>query len=159
MARMSTKLASVAALTALVVGASGCSRVAGHQGYIADDTLVNGIQAGVDNRESVTKTLGRPSFVGQFTPNDWYYFARTTKQLAFALPKPTEQLVLRVRFDAAGNVAAVDKAGVEKVARINPEGDKTPTLGKERSFFEDLFGNIGSVGAVGQGGSTQDNPN
>ena len=159
MSRMSTKLASVAALTALIVGTCGCSRVAGHQGYIADDTLVNGIEAGVDNRESVTKTLGRPSFVGQFTPNDWYYFARTTKQLAFALPKPTEQLVLRIRFDAAGNVAAVDKAGVEKVARINPEGDKTPTLGKDRSFFEDLFGNIGSVGAVGEGGSTQDNPN
>ncbi len=159
MPRMSTKLASVAALTALILGTSGCSRVAGHQGYIADDTLVNGIEAGVDNRESVTKTLGRPSFVGQFTPNDWYYFARTTKQLAFALPKPTQQLVLRIRFDTAGNVAAVDKAGIEKVARINPEGDKTPTLGKDRSFFEDLFGNIGSVGAVGEGGSTQDNPN
>ena len=159
MSRMSTKLASAAALMALALGASGCARIAGHQGYIADDTLVNGIQAGVDNRESVTKTLGRPSFVGQFTPNDWYYFARTTKQLAFALPKPTQQLVLRIRFDAAGNVAAVDKSGVEKVARISPEGDKTPTLGKDRSFFEDLFGNIGSVGAVGQGGATQDNPN
>lgn len=159
MARMSTKLASAAVLTALALGASGCAQVRGHQGYIADDTLVNGIQAGVDNRESVTKTLGRPSFVGQFTPNDWYYFARTTKQLAFALPKPTEQLVLRIRFDAAGNVAAVDKAGVEKVARISPNGDKTPTLGKDRSFFEDLFGNIGTVGAVGQGGPTQDNPN
>lgn len=159
MSRMSTKLASAAALMALALGASGCARIAGHQGYIADDTLVNGIQAGVDNRESVTKTLGRPSFVGQFTPNDWYYFARTTKQLAFALPKPTQQLVLRIRFDAAGNVAAVDKAGVEKVARISPEGDKTPTLGKDRSFFEDLFGNIGSVGAVSQGGATQDNPN
>lgn len=159
MSGMSTKLASAAALMALALGASGCARIAGHQGYIADDTLVNGIQAGVDNRESVTKTLGRPSFVGQFTPNDWYYFARTTKQLAFALPKPTQQLVLRIRFDAAGNVAAVDKAGVEKVARISPEGDKTPTLGKDRSFFEDLFGNIGSVGAVSQGGATQDNPN
>lgn len=159
MSRMSTKLASAAALMALALGASGCARIAGHQGYIADDTLVNGIQAGVDNRESVTKTLGRPSFIGQFTPNDWYYFARTTKQLAFALPKPTQQLVLRIRFDAAGNVAAVDKAGVEKVARISPEGDKTPTLGKDRSFFEDLFGNIGSVGAVSQGGATQDNPN
>lgn len=159
MSRMSTKLASAAALMALALGASGCARIAGHQGYIADDTLVNGIQAGVDNRESVTKTLGRPSFIGQFTPNDWYYFARTTKQLAFALPKPTQQLVLRIRFDAAGNVAAVDKTGVEKVARISPEGDKTPTLGKDRSFFEDLFGNIGSVGAVSQGGATQDNPN
>ncbi len=159
MSGMSTKLASAAALMALALGASGCARIAGHQGYIADDTLVNGIQAGVDNRESVTKTLGRPSFVGQFTPNDWYYFARTTKQLAFALPKPTQQLVLRIRFDAAGNVAAVDKSGVERVARISPEGDKTPTLGKDRSFFEDLFGNIGSVGAVSQGGATQDNPN
>ena len=159
MARMSTKLASAIALTALALGASGCSRVRGHQGYIADETLVSGIQAGVDNRESVTKTLGRPSFVGQFTPNDWYYFARTTKQLAFALPKPTEQMVLRIRFDPAGNVAAVDRAGMEKIARISPEGDKTPTLGKDRSFFEDLFGNIGSVGAVGQGGSTTDNPN
>ncbi len=159
MAPMSTKLASAIALTALALGASGCARVAGHQGYIADNSLVDGIQAGVDNRESVTKTLGRPTFVGQFTPNDWYYFARTTKQLAFALPRPTEQLVLRIRFDAAGNVAAVDKTGVEKVARINPEGDKTPTLGKDRSFFEDLFGNIGSVGAVGQSGGTADNPN
>jgi len=159
MVRMSTKLAATVALTALAIGASGCARVAGHQGYIADDTLVSGIAAGVDNRESVTKTLGRPSFVGQFTPNDWYYFARTTKQLAFALPTPTEQLVLHIRFDAAGNVASVEKTGVEKVARINTNGDKTPTLGKERGFFEDLFGNIGTVGAVGQGGSTTDNPN
>lgn len=159
MARMSTKLIGAAALSALAFGASGCSQVRGHQGYIADESLVSGIQPGVDNRESVTKTLGRPSFVGQFTPNDWYYFARTTKQLAFALPTPTEQMVLRVRFDAAGNVAAVDRAGLEKVAKINPNGDKTPTLGKERGFFEDLFGNIGTVGAVGQGGGTADNPN
>lgn len=156
---MSTRLASAAVLMGLGLAAGGCARIVGHQGYIADNTLVAGIQPGVDNRESVQKTLGRPSFVGQFTPNDWYYFARTTRQLAFALPTPTEQLVLRIRFDAAGNVAAVDKAGVEKVARISPNGDKTPTLGKERSFFEDLFGNIGSVGAVGEGGTTADNPN
>lgn len=159
MVRMSTSLAGAIALSALALGASGCTQVPGHQGYIADDSLINSIQAGVDNRESVTKTLGRPSFVGQFTPNDWYYFARTTKQLAFALPRPTEQMVLRVRFDDAGNVAAIDKAGLEKVAKIHPDSDKTPTLGKERSFFEDLFGNIGTVGAVGQGGTTADNPN
>lgn len=159
MVRMSTSLLGAAALGVLALGASGCTQVPGHQGYIADDSLINSIQAGVDNRESVTKTLGRPSFVGQFTPNDWYYFARTTKQLAFALPRPTEQMVLRVRFDNAGNVAAIDKTGLEKVARIHPDSDKTPTLGKDRSFFEDLFGNIGTVGAVGQGGSTTDNPN
>jgi outer membrane protein assembly factor BamE (lipoprotein component of BamABCDE complex) len=143
---------------ALALGASACSRVPGHQGFIADKPLIEGIQPGVDNMESVQKTLGRPSFVGQFTPNEWYYVSRNTKQLAFATPRPVEQVILRVRFDGAGNVAAVDKGGLEKVAKIDPIGDKTPTLGRDRSFFEDLFGNIGSVGAAGQGGSTADNP-
>jgi outer membrane protein assembly factor BamE (lipoprotein component of BamABCDE complex) len=153
------KTGMTAALLALALGSAGCSRVRGHQGFILDDQLVNGIQAGVDNRDSVTKTLGRPTFVGQFNQNDWFYVARDTKQLAFAAPKATNQTVLRVRFDAAGNVASVDKAGVDRVASISPNGNKTPTLGKERGFFEELFGNIGQVGAVGQGGATADNPN
>jgi outer membrane protein assembly factor BamE (lipoprotein component of BamABCDE complex) len=146
--------------TALValVATSGCSRVRGHQGYIADTTLVDAIKPGVDNRESVAKTLGRPTFAGQFDANDWYYVDRETKQLAFALPTATKQTVLRISFDAAGNVAAVEKSGIEKIASIRPIGDKTPTLGRNRSFFEEIFGNIGQVGSVGQGGATADNP-
>ncbi len=159
MVSLSRKTLGVIALVAVALTASACSRVRGHQGFIADQVLIDGIQPAIDNRESVTKTLGRPSFVGQFTPNDWYYFSRTTKQLAFATPSPTEQMILRVRFDAAGNVASVEKRGMEQIASINPESDTTPTLGKDRSFFEDLFGNIGQVGSVGQSGGTADNPN
>lgn len=154
----SNQMLGSAALIGLGLIASGCSRVPGHQGFIADTVLVDSVKPGVDNRLSVEKTLGRPSFVGQFGSNEWYYVARDTKQLAFALPKPTEQMVLRVRFDAAGNVAAVEKTGVEKIARISPNGDKTPTLGRNRGFFEDLFGNIGQVGAGGIGGQAGGNP-
>jgi outer membrane protein assembly factor BamE (lipoprotein component of BamABCDE complex) len=147
---------------ALALLSTGCSRVRGHQGFIVDNQLVEAIQPGVDNRDSVQKTLGRPTFVGQFDQNDWFYVARNTKQLAFANPRATDQVILRVRFDPAGNVASVDKRGTEQIARISPNGDKTPTLGKERGFLEDLFGNIGQVGAAGgaagQGG-TADNPN
>lgn len=142
----------VAGAALALVATSGCTRIRGHQGYIVDDQLVQGIQAGVDNRESVEATLGRPTFVGQFDANDWYYVSRQTKQLAFAQPRPTEQTILHVRFDAAGNVAAVNKSGLEKIASINPDGDKTPTLGRERGFFQELFGNIGAVGAPGMGG-------
>ena len=66
---------------------------------------------------------------------------------------------LRIRFDAKGTVTAVDKMGKELVASVDPTSKKTPTLGKKRSFFEDLFGNIGTVGAgvpgAGQGGDGQ----
>jgi outer membrane protein assembly factor BamE (lipoprotein component of BamABCDE complex) len=114
--------------------------------------LTDAVTPGVDNRESVEKTLGRPTFVGQFSDNEYYYVSRETRQLAFARPRPVAQQVLRVKFDPAGNVVAVDKTGLELVSRLSPEGDKTPTLGRHRSFFEDIFGNIGAVGAPGVGG-------
>jgi len=146
----------------LAIGAailsSGCTRIKDRQGYLVDETLVSAVQAGVDNRESVTQTLGRPTFTGQFDQRDWYYVSRDTRQLAFASPKPEATTVLHIRFDEAGNVASVQRSGLEKVASIDPINKKTPTLGRERSFFEELFGNIGTVGPAGVAGRTADNP-
>jgi outer membrane protein assembly factor BamE (lipoprotein component of BamABCDE complex) len=147
-------LTLLGATSALLLTGSlgGCATTRAQQGYIADTTLVDGLAVGVDNKDSVEKALGRPTFVGQFSKNDWYYFSRTTGQLAFANPRAKEQLVIRMQFDAGGNLAAINKAGMEGVVKVNPEGDKTPTLGKNRSFFEELFGNIGVAGAGGGGG-------
>lgn len=156
--RMS-QIVSLTALIAAMVVTSGCTRLKAHQGYIGDSTLLSSVQPGVDNKDSVQASLGRPTFVGQFDKNDWYYYARDTRQLAFAQPKAIDQYVLRVRFDAAGNVASVTQTGKELIAKISPEGDKTPTLGRNTSFFEELFGNIGSVGAGSGQGATPNSPN
>ncbi len=146
-----------AALAVTVTGASGCSRIVGHQGYLVDSQLVSTVQPGVDNKQSVQKTLGLPSFMGQFDNDDWYYVARETRQLAFGTPRPISQTVLHVRFDPAGNVASVNQMGMEQVASISPNGDKTPTLGRKHGFFEDLFGNIGRVGTLPGGPQQNDN--
>ena len=98
-------------------------------------------------------------FVGQFDQRDWYYVSRDTRQLAFNMPRPSQQTVLRVRFDAAGNVERVDRSGVELAVNIDPSNDRTPTLGTEQSFLQELFGNIGAVGQSGRGAPTADNPN
>ena len=145
------RLRPALALALLGLAAGGCTRIRDHKGYVADEALVSSVQVGTDNKESVTGTLGRPTFVGQFSDNEYYYVSRETRQLAFAKPRPVAQQVLRVRFDPAGNVVAVDKTGLELVSKISPDGDKTPTLGRHRSFFEDIFGNIGAVGAPGAG--------
>jgi outer membrane protein assembly factor BamE (lipoprotein component of BamABCDE complex) len=137
---------------------AGCAPIRDHQGYLLDDALATAIQPGVDNRESVQSTLGRPTFVGQFDPRDWYYISRSTRQLAFGMPRPSEQTVLHVRFDEAGNVERVERTGLELVARIDPSNEETPTLGRNRSLFDELFGNIGAVGQTGRGGQTADNP-
>lgn len=154
--RHGRSLALAVMMTATLL--SGCTRMKGRQGYILDETLVASVQPGVDNRESVMGSLGRPSFVGQFDQRDWYYVSRDTRNLGFNMPTPVKQTVLHVRFDEAGNVVAVNRTGMEKVASIDPLNDKTPTLGRNKGFFEELFGNIGAVGASGQSAGTADNP-
>lgn len=138
--------------------ASGCSSIRDHRGYLVDQTLLDSIQPGIDNRLSVEKTLGRPTFISQFGQQDYYYISQVVKTPPFRKPRTAEQTVLRVQFDQAGNVTAVDRRGMEQVARIDPEGDKTPTLGRHRSLLEDLFGNIGAVGAAGTGGAAPGGP-
>ena len=137
---------------ALATLATGCSSIRDHRGYLVDSALINSVQPGVDNQTSVERALGRPTFISQFGDRSWYYVSQNTRQTAFRRPQTRDQIILRVRFDPAGNVAAIDRAGMERVARLDPDGHKTETLGKNRGFLEDLFGNIGSVGAPGVGG-------
>lgn len=144
--------------TAVTLGlallASGCASIRDHRGYLIDNTLLDSVQPHIDNRTSVERTLGRPTWVSQFGEKDWYYVSVDTKQAAFQRAHTYQETVLRVRFDPAGNVAAIDRSGMEKVVRLRPDGKITPTLGRNRSLLEDLFGNIGAVGAPGMGGSS-----
>ena len=150
MPRMPVK-GRIATMVLAALALSACASIKDHRGYLVDNPLLDSVQPGIDNQISVERTLGRPSFISQYGAKDWYYISTNTRQSAFARPKAHEQLLVRISFDAKGNVTAIQRSGMEKVAQINPDGDKTPTLGRERTFLEDLFGNIGQVGAGGAG--------
>jgi len=151
----SIKRGAIATLGLLAL--TGCAEVRDHKGYVVDTTLINTVQAGVDNRDSVTKTLGRPTFDSQWDGGStWYYLGRDTRSLAFSTPKPVSQTLLAVRFAANGDVTSVQRTGVETVREIKPYGRKTPVLGSHRTFFSELFGNI-APGTTDKA-STADNP-
>lgn len=172
MSLLSTRLGPMLMIVAAAAALSGCTRLRGHQGYVVDIDLVNSVQPGVDTRASVVQVLGKPTFTGQFDqvqggePREYFYVSRDTRFYAYNSPKAKSQIALRIRFDDKGVVSAVDRTGVEQIASISPYGKTTPTLGRTRSFFQDLFGNIGTVGsavAPGQqpgspGGGTRDQP-
>lgn len=142
----------------MVIGAAllaGCMGIRDHRGAVIDTELASAIQVGVDNKDSVAKSLGRPSFVGQFNANDWYYVSRDTKTVPLRGPGVTDQTILHIRFDQAGNVVRVDRWGTEYIASIDPTNAKTPTLGRNRGFFDELFGNISSISQPGLPGSNR----
>ena len=150
-----TKIVGLCAIALVGVATAACQPIRETRGYIVDPVLTQSIQPGIDNQQSVAGTLGRPTFTSQFGEPTWYYVSSTTGRKPFVRPRIEQHQVLAVRFDAAGNVVAADRSGIDQVAYLRPDGDETPTLGRERSFLEDLFGNIGAVGAPGVGGQQQ----
>ena len=141
-------LIGVAAVAA-TLGTGGCAKLRSHQGYVVDADLVNSVQPGVDNRQSVLDTLGTPTFTSQFGKGEWFYVARDSRNYAYTKPKPVNEIALRISFDDNGTVTRIDRTGVDKIVKISPLKRTTPTLGRKRGFFQGLFGNIGTVGAPG----------
>ena len=137
------------AIAAAAIALAGCSTFNTHKGAVIDTQLAASIQPGIDNKASVQKLLGTPSLAGQFATNDWYYVSRDQTQMAFRDPRVTRHKVLHVRFDQSGNVASVGTTGRELVMNMTPSRRQTPTLGRKRSFFDELFGNIGTVNSAG----------
>lgn len=148
------KAAGAGAVLAIMLGAAGCTSIRENRGYIVDNTLISSIQPGIDNRQSVEATLGRPSFTSEFGDPVWYYVSSTTERRPFMRPRIDAHQVLAVEFDPAGKVIGSKISGLDRVVYLSPDSDETPTLGRERTFFEDLFGNIGAVGAPGVGSPT-----
>jgi len=147
-----SKILGLAVVGAAAIAATGCSAIREPRGYIVDATLVQSVQPGIDNEQSVAGTLGRPTFESQYGQKTWYYVSSTTGRKPFVRPRIQEHQVLAVKFDAAGNVVSAERSGMDKVVYLSPDGDSTPTLGRERTFLQDLFGNIGAVGQPGVGG-------
>ncbi|MEO1729475.1 MAG: outer membrane protein assembly factor BamE [Pseudomonadota bacterium] len=144
--------AKLAVLAGALLALGACSSIRESRGYVTDNVLLRSVQPGIDNQRSVEGTLGRPSFASQYGEPTWYYVSSVTGRKPFVRPRIRSHGVLAVKFDEQGNVTSVERSGVDKVVYLRPNGDKTPTLGRERGFLQDLFGNIGQVGAAGAGG-------
>jgi outer membrane protein assembly factor BamE (lipoprotein component of BamABCDE complex) len=141
------------AAVALSLGTLGaCSPTTNIRGYLMDEQLVQSIQPGVDNQESIRAMLGNPSVEALFERNRWYYVSRTTETLAFFHPETVDHKVLAVEFDDRGYVTAVNRFGPEEVRDVSPVGGKTPTRGRELGFWEQIFGNIGRFSGGGAAG-------
>lgn len=153
-----SRLIKVAVLGGALLALGACSSIRESRGFVNDPILVSTVQPGIDNRRSVEGTLGRPTFESQYGEDTWYYISSITARRPFVRPRIRDHFVLAIQFDDAGNVANVERSDVESVVYLQPDGGKTPTLGRERTFLEDLFGNIGQVGGIGGPGAGPGGP-
>ena len=143
---MSKGLLGGAALLAMV--AAGCAPIVESHGYAPNEQQLALIEPGVDSVESVSAKIGRPSTGGLVRSRAWYYVASRFETLTYNAPELVDRRVVAVTFDEAGVVEAVDQYGLEDGRIINLVTRTTPTYGRLLGILEQIFGNLGNVGAT-----------
>ncbi len=127
------------------VATSACAPIISHRGYFADPRKTQSISTGVDTKATIQDRLGTPTAVATFDPDRWYYISSTEHVVSWHQPKTVNQSIIQVEFDASGTVKdvkrynSVPSRNVALVTRI------TPTRGRELTFWEQIFGNIGRL--------------
>ena len=129
---------------------AGCEPIVHQQGHVHDAEVLAEIKPGVQTREDVARLLGSPSAVGTFDDKLWYYISRRTETTAFYAPDLVDQSVIVIDFDESGVVAGVTSLTLAEARAIEPVEEESPTRGRELSFFEQIFGNIGRPVALNQ---------
>lgn len=139
--------------TCLVAGItlSGCgsgiiSPVVKVHGYQAHPGTVESLEVGLQTKREVERVLGTPSTTAEFNGETWYYISSTISQYAWEKPKVIDRIVFAVNFNDENNtIAQIDHYGIEDGRIVNFSNRVTPTRGRELTFLEQLFGNVGRV--------------
>src|SRR5260221_4024161 len=128
-------------------GLSACAPIKDVRGYVPDAEKVADIKVGQDTKVTVQQRLGTPSSTASFGDATWYYISIEQERYAFFSPDVTKREILAVQFADDGKVTELRNYGIEDGQVIALVDRETPSRGKELSFLQQVFGNIGGPSA------------
>jgi len=140
---MFDRIALPACAFAALVLATACEPIRRTHGYAPRPGQLAEIKVGTDGKADVAGKIGRPTTVGTFDNDEWYYITRSTESRAFLEPRVVSQEVVVVAFGDSGLAESVDSYGLEDGRVVNLVTNTTPTRGKRLTFLQQLLGNVG----------------
>ena len=120
-------------------------------GNLPNADLVSILNIGKDNKKSISKILGEPTFKGVLGDNSYYYIGAVNSKTAFLKSKLKEQIVLELKFDKSNILRNIYIYDEKETIKVSMSSLETKTLGYRQSFLRQLLGNFGVAG-VRKGG-------
>ncbi len=150
------KIALGTVLIGLSAVAAGCSATENRRGYMEAPGMLEAIRVGVDTKQSLQAALGSPSAMGTFSDSTWYYISSMQEDVLFFAPEETQRKVVAVNFGPGEVVQSVQTYGLEDGVEVSFSRSETPARGRELSFLQQIFGNIGRSGPIGPNNEADD---
>jgi outer membrane protein assembly factor BamE (lipoprotein component of BamABCDE complex) len=140
-----TKAGAKAGLTGLaaLLLLAACEPKTAIRGNLPRESQLQEIRVGQDSKSRVRDILGTPSTIGTFDQDVWYYMSQKTEQWAFFEPEIVDHKILALYFDANDRLQNMVTYTQEDLRDIDYAERQTPTSGREFTFLEQMFGNLG----------------
>lgn len=126
-----------------------CATLYQNHGYVPTEQELAALQVGVDTRETVATTIGRPSAQGLLNDVGWYYIQSRFKLIGGREPQEVDRQVVAITFTEAGVVANVERFGLEAGQVVQLSRRVTAPNVKSASVLRQIFGNIGRINSDG----------
>ena len=131
------------AFLALAVGA--CAATFTNHGYIPPADELEMVLPGVDTRDSVEETIGRPAASGVVSENTWFYVASRQRHYTYHAPEVVEREIVAISFDSRGTVENIREMSLEDGRVVRFSRRVTETNIQEVTFLRQLIGNFGRI--------------
>ncbi len=131
----------------VLVMAAGCAAVYRNHGYVPADTELALLEVGVDTRDTVAATVGRPSTGGLLNDVGWFYVQSRWKHYGALPPREEDRQIVAITFNEAGVVENIERFGLEQGRVVALSRRVTDSNIKGLSVLQQLFGSIGRLRA------------
>jgi outer membrane protein assembly factor BamE (lipoprotein component of BamABCDE complex) len=142
----------VALAACLWLGLSACAATFSNHGFVPRDDELAALAVGVDTRDTVAETVGRPSATGVVRDEAWIYSAYRMRNYAYQAPEVIEREVVAISFTESGVVSNIERFGLEDGRVVTLSRRVTDTSVRDMGFLRQLMRNLGrfDLGSVGE---------
>ncbi|MCX8516324.1 MAG: outer membrane protein assembly factor BamE [Alphaproteobacteria bacterium] len=138
-------------LALVILALAGCAQNV-RRGMVIRAYQWEQLQIGKSTYNDVLTALGTPTSVSSYDPRLWYYFNQSKSQWGFLDPQLDDQEIYQVQLDDKGTYLGYKKFTGRDAVSFSVSKKTTPTVARDKSFFQELLSNFGRYGGTNQPG-------
>lgn len=103
------------------------------------------LTVGVDTRESVEASIGKPSTGGVLSDDAWYYVKSRDRRVAFYPARTIERELVAISFAGDGTVRNIERFGLERGRVVTLSRRVTESSVRDFGLLQQIARNFGRV--------------
>lgn len=127
-----------------LVAISACTSQYRNHGYVPTDAELAEIVVGVDSRDSVAETIGKPSTGGVLNDSGYYYIRSQVRHYGARRPEIIERQLVAITFDKRGTVQNIERYALEDGVAVALSRRVTDNGFDDKTFLRQILGNFGN---------------